>query len=260
MAAGEATVNELAEPFDISLQAVSKHLKVLERAGLITRGRDAQWRPCRLEVAPLETASEWIERYREIARDQFDRLEQEIRKSNTSRKGRTMSETEIIVEPGRQDIVMTRVFDAPRDVVFKAMTDPDLIPNWWGPRRYTTEVDRMEVRPGGLWRFLNRDEDGNEYAFKGVYHDIVSPERIVQTFEFEGMPGHVQLETATLEEVDGKTRYMAVSVFQSLEDRDAMVQSGVEEGVRETIERLAEVVQDLLGRSATRQEDSTRMG
>jgi DNA-binding transcriptional ArsR family regulator len=87
LADGEATVNELAEPFDVSLQAISKHLKVLERAGLITRGRTAQWRPCRLEVAPLETASEWIERYREISRDRFDRLDQEIRRLHHDQKG-----------------------------------------------------------------------------------------------------------------------------------------------------------------------------
>jgi DNA-binding transcriptional ArsR family regulator len=80
LAGGQATVNELAEPFSISLQAISKHLKVLERAGLITRGRDAQWRPCRLEVAPLGVASEWIERYRDIARDRLDRLDQEIQR------------------------------------------------------------------------------------------------------------------------------------------------------------------------------------
>jgi DNA-binding transcriptional ArsR family regulator len=80
LAGGEATVNELAEPFAISLQAISKHLKVLERAGLITRSREAQWRPCRLETAPLDTASEWIERYRQTWRDRFDRLDQEIRK------------------------------------------------------------------------------------------------------------------------------------------------------------------------------------
>ncbi|MEV4112907.1 metalloregulator ArsR/SmtB family transcription factor [Nonomuraea sp. NPDC049695] len=80
LAEGEATVNELAEPFDISLQAVSKHLKVLERAGLISRGRDAQWRPCRLETAPLDSAAEWIVRYRDRWSDRFDRLEQEIRK------------------------------------------------------------------------------------------------------------------------------------------------------------------------------------
>ena len=87
LADGEATVNELAKPFSISLQAVSKHLKVLERAGLITRGRDAQWRPCRLEVAPLESASEWIARYREIARDRFDRLDQEIGRIRRQQKG-----------------------------------------------------------------------------------------------------------------------------------------------------------------------------
>ena len=87
LADGEATVNELAEPFAISLQAVSKHLKVLERAGLIARGREAQWRPCRLETAPLETASHWIERYREIQRDRFDRLDQEIQAIQRNRKG-----------------------------------------------------------------------------------------------------------------------------------------------------------------------------
>ncbi len=85
LADGEATVNELAEPFAISLQAISKHLKALERAGLITRGRDAQWRPCRLEVAGLDTASEWIEPYREIWRDRFDRLDQEIQRKQKGR-------------------------------------------------------------------------------------------------------------------------------------------------------------------------------
>jgi uncharacterized protein YndB with AHSA1/START domain len=156
-----------------------------------------------------------------------------------------MADTEFIIEPGQQDIVITRVFDASPDVVFKAFTDPNLIPNWWGPRRYETIVDRAEIRPGGSWRFLNRDADGNEYAFKGVYHDVVAPERVVQTFEFEGAPGQVALETATFEEVDGKTKCVAQSVFQSVEARDAMVKSGMEEGARETWDRLAEVIHNL---------------
>ena len=87
LADGEQTVNELARPFSISLQAVSKHLKVLERAGLIKRGRAAQWRPCRLEVAPLDEATRWIERYREVARDRFDRLEQEIQRIRQTHEG-----------------------------------------------------------------------------------------------------------------------------------------------------------------------------
>ncbi len=82
-----------------------------------------------------------------------------------------MGDTEFVIEPGRQDIIITRVFDAPPDVVFKAMTDPDLIPKWWGPRQYETVVDRADVRPGGQWRYRHRDADGNEYAFKGVYHE-----------------------------------------------------------------------------------------
>lgn len=86
LAEGEATVNELAEPFSISLQAISKHLKVLERAGLITRGRDAQWRPCRLETAPLDEASEWIRRYGAVQQDRFDRLDREIQRITQERK------------------------------------------------------------------------------------------------------------------------------------------------------------------------------
>lgn len=156
-----------------------------------------------------------------------------------------MAKTEFVIEPGRHDIVMTHVFDAPRDVVFKAITDPNLIPKWMGPRKYETIVDRWDVRPGGRWRYVSRDADSNEYGFKGVCHDVVAPEWIVQTFEFEGMPGHVSLETLTLEEVDGKTKYVSVSVFQSIEDRDGMAQSGMQEGASETMDRLAELLENL---------------
>lgn len=154
-----------------------------------------------------------------------------------------MAKTNIVAEPGKQEIVITRVFDAPRDLVFKVTTDPNLIPQWWGPRKSTTIVDKMEVRPGGEWRFINRDGDGNEYAFHGFYHEIVSPERIVQTFEYEGAPGHVSLETSRLEEQDGKTLMINTAVYQSVEARDAMIQSGMEEGALELMDRLAELVE-----------------
>jgi uncharacterized protein YndB with AHSA1/START domain len=157
-----------------------------------------------------------------------------------------MPETEFIIEPGRQDIVITRVFDAPREIVFKAMTDPELIAKWWGPARYETIVEEADVRPGGVWRFINRDTEGNDFRFHGVFHDITAPERVVQTFEYEGAPGHVSLETATLEDVDGRTKVVAMSVFQSVEDRDAMVQSGMAEGASETYDRLEKLLQDLV--------------
>jgi len=150
--------------------------------------------------------------------------------------------TRIIADPGKQEIVLRRVYDAPRALVFKAYTDPALIPQWWGPRMYSTIVDKLEARPGGLWRFLNRDADGKEYAFHGVYHDLAVPERIVATFEFEGAPGHISLETLTLEESSGRTTLKNTSVFQSAADRDAMMQHGMEEGARETMDRLGELL------------------
>ena len=159
-----------------------------------------------------------------------------------------VKKTNILAEPGKQEIVITREFDAPRELVFKACTDPTLIPQWWGPRYLSTQVDTMDVRPGGQWRFLNRDAEGNEYAFHGVYHEVRAPERIIDTFEFEGLPetGHVTLETMKLEALPGgRTKLIAQSVFQSVADRDGMLQSGMEEGVNETYDRLAELLKKL---------------
>jgi uncharacterized protein YndB with AHSA1/START domain len=156
-----------------------------------------------------------------------------------------MNKTNIVAEPGKQLVVITRTFDAPRELVFKAYTDPKLIPQWWGPRYLTTTIDKLEARPGGIWRFVQRAPDGGQHAFHGVIHDIVQPERIVETFEYEGVPGHVALDTATFEERDGKTTVTSTSVFQSVEDRDGMVQSGMESGVVEGNERLDELLAKL---------------
>ncbi|MFL5586588.1 MAG: SRPBCC family protein [Ktedonobacteraceae bacterium] len=160
----------------------------------------------------------------------------------------TAKTTTILAEPGKQEILITREFDAPRELVFKACTNPELIPQWWGPRNLSTEVDKMDVRPGGQWRFLNRDAQGNAYGFHGVYHEVLAPERIIDTFEFEGLPetGHVTLETMKLEPLPGgRTRLTVQSVFQSVADRDGMLQSGMEEGLNETYDRLAELLKKM---------------
>jgi uncharacterized protein YndB with AHSA1/START domain len=157
-----------------------------------------------------------------------------------------MNKTTITAEPGRHDIIMTREFDAPRDLVFKVCNDPKHIPNWWGPRRLTTTVDKLEVKSGGQWRFIQHDEQGNEFAFHGVYHAIIAPERTVMTFEFEGFPGHVSMETSRFESLlDNRTRITTVSVFQSVEDRDGMVATGMEEGAIESWDRVEEILQTL---------------
>ena len=148
-----------------------------------------------------------------------------------------------VTTPSDREIVLTRAFDAPRELVFKAMTDPNAIPKWWGPRRYETIVDKMDVRPGGAWRFINRGADGTEFAFHGEYREIVPPERLVYTFEFEGAPGQVSLETITLEERDGKTLSIDRVVFDSKEARDATIASGMEGGAAESMDRLAELVE-----------------
>ncbi|MEO6893021.1 MAG: SRPBCC family protein [Ktedonobacteraceae bacterium] len=153
-----------------------------------------------------------------------------------------MAKLNLIVEPGKQEIVMTRLFDAPRELVFKAYTAPNLIPQWWGPENVTTIVHKMDVRPGGTWRYVQRDTNGNQYAFYGVYHEVIVPERLVYTFEFEGMPGRVLLETVTFEEQDGKTKLTDTSIFQTLEDRDSMLSTGMEQGAAESMNRFAELL------------------
>jgi uncharacterized protein YndB with AHSA1/START domain len=145
--------------------------------------------------------------------------------------------------PSEREIVMTRVFDAPRKLVFQVYTDPQQIPNWWGRRSHTTRVDKMDVRVGGLWRYIESDEAGSEACFNGEYREIVPPEKIVSTFEFEGMPGHIGLVTTVFEELpDGRTRLTETSLFPSSEDRDGIIASGMEEGANETWDRLAEVL------------------
>lgn len=153
-----------------------------------------------------------------------------------------MGTTEIIAEPGSQQIAITREFAAPRDLVFRAHVDPELLVKWLGPRRLTMKIERYDVQNGGIWRYIHRDTDGTEYGFHGVFHGTPSVEGIVQTFEFEGAPGHVSLDTLRFEEDEGRTRLQVVSVFQSVEDRDGMLESGMETGVSEGYERLDELI------------------
>jgi uncharacterized protein YndB with AHSA1/START domain len=153
-----------------------------------------------------------------------------------------MSNTQITAEPGIPQIIIEREFDAPRDLVFRAYTDPELVVQWLGPRDLTMKIEEYDVRDGGKWRYISTDADGNEYGFHGVFHGTPSPEGTVQTFEFEGMPGHVTLDTMTLVERDGRTLVRTVSSFQSIEDRDGMVASGMEHGVHDSHERLTELL------------------
>ena len=156
-----------------------------------------------------------------------------------------MNKTQITAEPGIPHIIISREFDAPRGLVFRAYTDPELLVRWLGPRDLTLTVERYDTRDGGKWRYVNTDAKGNTYGFHGVFHGDPSPDAIVQTFEFEGAPGHVELNTTTLEQRGDKTLVRTVSAFPSVEDRDAMIASGMERGTRDSAERLEELLAKL---------------
>jgi uncharacterized protein YndB with AHSA1/START domain len=158
------------------------------------------------------------------------------------------NKTTITAEPGKQEIFVTREFDAPRDLVFKAYTDPKLYIQWLGPRGFTMKLETFEPRSGGRWHYIHTDPQGNKFGFHGVNHEVSAPERIIDTFEYEGLmeKGHVMLETVKFEELPrGRTKVTTQSVFQSVSDRDGMIQSGMEHGVTDSHGRLDEVLEKL---------------
>ncbi len=160
----------------------------------------------------------------------------------------TKNQTRVTTEPGKQELFITREFDAPRELVFRAFTDPKLYVRWFGPRHLTTTLETFEPTSGGRWRCIQKDKDGNEFRFHGVHHEVLAPKRIISTFEFEGLPesGHVLLETIKFEELPGgRTRLTGQSVFQTVEDRDGMVQADMEAGAVDSYERLDALLEKL---------------
>jgi uncharacterized protein YndB with AHSA1/START domain len=153
-----------------------------------------------------------------------------------------------VTTPTDREIVMTRILDAPRELVFEAHSSCEHMSRWWGPRGYEFASCELDFRPGGRWRIVHRSPQGEEYGFRGEFREIVRPERIVWTFEWEGMPGHISVGILTLEEQDGKTTLTSTSVFDTVEDRDGMLQSGAEKGAAESMDRLEEYLEVLAGR------------
>ena len=153
-----------------------------------------------------------------------------------------MASTHVIAEPGVPQVVITREFDAPREFLFRAHIDPDLLVQWFAPPELTMTVDRFDPRDGGIWRYQHWGADGGDYAFHGVFHGDPSPGGFVRTVEFEGTPGHVSLWTVTFSEHGGKTLLTHNTVYQSVEDRDLDLQSGMEASVSDSMDRLGELL------------------
>ena len=147
----------------------------------------------------------------------------------------------ILTTPSDREIRVERIFNAPRERVWRAMTDPALIPQWWG-RGNKLVIERDEVQRGGHWRYVEHSDHG-VHGFEGRYREVVPPERTVRTFEWDGMPGHVIVETATLEDLgDGRTRLVSVSLFHTTMERDGMLGSGMEGGMNESYAALDRVL------------------
>ena len=161
--------------------------------------------------------------------------------SNDETKIIMKNKTVVTAEKGVQELFITREFEAPRELVFRAFNEPELLAKWLGPRNTTTRIDYLDSRSGGSYRFLTCEESGNKHYFNGVIHEVTAPERIIRTSEYEGIPerGHVSLETATFEPLNGgRTKLIIQAVFKSVADRDAMIAAGMERGVNEGNERL----------------------
>ncbi|HET8943897.1 MAG TPA: SRPBCC family protein [Dehalococcoidia bacterium] len=146
--------------------------------------------------------------------------------------------------PSDREIMMTRIFNAPRDLVWKAHTDPEMIARWWG-RGNKLVIERFEVERGGHWRFVEHSQEGVD-GFEGRFREVTPPERLVQTFEWDGMPGYVAINSATFEDLgDGRTKVVTVALFHTTEERDGMVGSGMEVGLGESYAALDRLLETL---------------
>ncbi len=147
--------------------------------------------------------------------------------------------------PSDLEIRMTRSFQAPRELVFEAHIKPEHLRQWWGSRTSTLAVCDVDARVGGRYRFVSREPDGTEHGFRGEYRAVEPPSRLTYTFEYEGMPGHICVETLTFEESGGVTTLTSNSVYDSKDDRDGMLSSGMESGATELMDRLEELLRKL---------------
>ncbi len=147
-----------------------------------------------------------------------------------------------VTTPTDREIHVERVFDAPRERVFALFNDPALIPEWWGDN---TIVDQMDVRPGGSWRFVARNPNGWEMAFSGTYREVVAPERVVRTFEMEGMPGSDLVETVVFEDLGERTKVTTTMLFDTTAQRDGLLGSGMQTGVVQTYVRIDQLLAKL---------------
>ncbi len=156
-----------------------------------------------------------------------------------------MTKSDVQIDENKLEVTITRVFNASRERVWDACTDPKQVSRWWGPRHLEMTVEKLEAKVGGTWRILQADSRGNEYWFSGEYREVVKPEKIVRTFIYEAFPGAVLVETSLFETVEGnKTKLITIAQLPSSLALQAMTSSGMEKGMIESFDRLAELAEE----------------
>ena len=239
---GDAAVSQLAVPYRMTLQAVYKHLRVLEDAGLVSRPPGPQPRSVHLEVQVFDLMDKWIERYRGRVEERYSRLDGVLAAMKETGMNR-FTETVIEADPRVPVIRMTRDFLATPEQLVRAHTDPTLFAQWVGPNAAATRVEHWDASTGGSWRYVSVI-DGAEHWFRGCFHEV-RPDRIVQTFTFEGEPDGVVLVTLWFEDLgDGYSRLRTQSLVDTFEARDGMLRSGMKVGVDEGYSKLERMVLD----------------
>jgi uncharacterized protein YndB with AHSA1/START domain/DNA-binding HxlR family transcriptional regulator len=229
LAAGEACVNEIAEPFKLSQPTISKHLKVLERAGLIVRGHDAQRRPRRLLLPPLEEAGAWLRGYRNPGTLQ-------------------------LTTPGEREIVLKRLFAAPRRWVFDAFTKPELLKRWlFGVPDASLAECRVALKTGETFRYVWRNPDGTEIGTTGVCLEFKRPDRLAATEKFDKpwYPGEA-VGTIVLLEKDGVTELTQTLRYESAQAREIVLSTQIEHAIAMGYDRLAALLESRKTRKRTR--------
>lgn len=243
LAEGEATVSQLVAPFDLAQPTISKHLKVLEQAGLVTRGRDAQFRPVRLNPSALQQASAWLGDYRRFWEESLDNLAEYVQSLQSLEQSMQTPPAESTAD---REVTITRVFDAPAHLLFLAYSRPEHIKRWFGPRGWPVTLCEMDFRVGGTFRFAMTGPDGEQGTpFGGTYLEIVPNQKIRYDNGFLVEGEERMIVTITFDEVDWKTTLTVHTLFGSKAMHDFHVGHGFVIGTNSGLDQLEELAYEL---------------
>lgn len=245
LAAGEATVNELVALSNFSQPTISNHLKVLERAGLVSRGRNAQFRPVRLNPVPLAGAAHWLGNYREFWEASLDQLDAYV-SDLQAREDQLTSKASRIEPVAERELVIRRVFDAPARLLFEAYSKPEHLTRWFGPPGWTLTLCEMDFQTGGRLRLAMTGLDGIQGpAFDGEYLDIVPNQKITYAGAFETPDAETMTVTITFNEQVGQTTVTIHTVFASVAMKNEHLGMGYAEGLAAGLDQLADIISEL---------------